>query len=300
MRDVVRILFEVLVFAGIPLAAFATGLRVKDPFWLWKRPRLLGRSLLAVLVVVPVVATLLVELLRPSVLARAGIIVAILSVGMGAPNMLKRSAAPGTRSAYEVGLDVVLLSLAILYIPAAIALHGAFFHHQVRIDPAQVARVVLFQMLVPLALGIAFARIWPRLVDQVGRLAGRVVHIALAIIVVFALLVTWRRLFEIGAGAWLTCAVVAASAIAIGHLFGMGQREIRPALVAFSVLRFPGLAVVIVAAVGERGRVLMPVVLAYVLTSAVLLAVYGSVSTARARKRPEAPLEPAAPAGHRT
>lgn len=292
MKDSLPTLLRVLLVA-IPLAAFVTGLRASDPFWLWKRPGLLVRSLLAILLVVPVVDVLLLELLRPSPVIRAGIVVSVLSIGIGPPNALKRTRAQGPSAAYEVGLDLVLLPLAILYVPAAVALHGAIFHHSIRLDPGDVARVVLLKMLIPLALGIAFARLAPRLVDRVSRYAGLVVLAALLIVIAVVLFVTGRSLLEIGLAAWLICAVTAACAILIGHLFGAGEREYRPTLAAFSVLRFPALAFLILAQIPE-GKTLIPVVLAYLLTSALLLAIYAGVSTSRARRQRPAPLERAA------
>ncbi len=40
--------FGLLVGIAIPLASFAAGLRTTEPLWLFRRPRLLGRSLVAV------------------------------------------------------------------------------------------------------------------------------------------------------------------------------------------------------------------------------------------------------------
>ena len=58
----------------------------------------------------------------------------------------------------------------------------------------------------------------------------------------------------------------------------------RPALAAFSTLRFPGFALVILAAI-PRGRELIPVVLAYVLTSTLLLAVYDRLTSPESEQR---------------
>jgi len=292
MTDALPAPFRLLLVA-IPLAAFATGLRTSEPLWLWKRRRLLVRSLLAILVVVPVVDLLLVELLQPSRLIRAGIAVSILSVGIGPPSAFRRTRARDAHVAYEVGLDVALLVLAIVYVPAAVALHGAIFDHPVRLDPAAVARVVLLQMLVPLALGMTVARLAPQMVDRVSLHAGRVAFAALLVVAVVALLVAGRSLIELGLAAWLACALAAASAILIGHVFGAADRQYRAALVAFSVLRFPGLAFLIVAQV-RLGHRLIPVVLAYLLASTLLLALYAGASASRARRQRPAHLEHAA------
>src|SRR5262245_43160921 len=110
-------LLETVVGIAVPLAALVTGLRSTDPLWLWKHPRLLWRSLLAILVVVPIVAVIIVEVIAPTdVLVRAGIVVAILSVGVGPPALMKQTQEdPKDVVRYEIGLNFALMALAVLY-----------------------------------------------------------------------------------------------------------------------------------------------------------------------------------------
>src|SRR5262245_38718809 len=85
-------LLKLLLAVGVPLASLATGLRASVPFWLWRRPRLLGRALLAILIVVPVLAAILLEVLAPAnVYVRAGVMISILSVGLGPADLLRRT-----------------------------------------------------------------------------------------------------------------------------------------------------------------------------------------------------------------
>ena len=79
--------------------------------------------------------------------------------------------------------------------------------------------------------------------------------------IVIALLATWKALLAIGGGAWLTIAAVALLALVIGHLSGGHDREQRSVLAAFSVMRFPALALLI-ASILPRGRQLLPFILA--------------------------------------
>lgn len=274
-------IFTVLIAVAIPLASFVTGLRSSEPFWLWKRPRLLARSLLAVLLVVPILTTILIEVLSPgSAVVRAGIAVSILSIGIGPPQMLKSSRHPTVTARYEMGLDVTLLGLAILYVPIAVALHGLVFSHPVKLPPAAVARVVLLQALVPTAIGIAVARLFPKIVAPVARYAELFVLGVLTVVVVVALIVAWRPLLALGAGAWLTCAAISMAAILVGHAMGGPTMETRTVLASFSAIRFPGLALLLVSMV-PGGRVLIPVILAYLMSSAVFVAAYRAATAKR-------------------
>jgi BASS family bile acid:Na+ symporter len=277
-------MLRVLVGVAVPLASFATGLRSTDPLWLWKRPRLLVRSLLAILVVVPLVEVLLAGVLAAgNVYLRAGIVVSILAIGIGPPNLLKRTRGSQEVACYGIGLNITLMLAAIVYLPLATALHGAVFHHQVIPPWTQVARVVLVQALLPFFAGVALARWVPRLAAPLERHAPQVVGAAMLTVVVVALLAVWRPLVGLGVRAWLVCALVAAVAIGIGHLAGGPGRDTRGVLAGFSAMRFPGLALLIAASVpGGRGAALVPVILAYVLTSGILVGLYQAAMGRRA------------------
>lgn len=193
--------FGLLVGIAVPLASFAAGLRTRDALWLFRRPRLLGRSLLAILVVVPVLAAVLLEVLSPGdVYVRAGVMVSILAIGIGPPDLMKRTHADAATMHYEVGLEVVLLPLAIVFMPVAVGVHGAVFGHEMRLSPWEVARVVLLQALLPFAAGLALAKLLPKAVEGVGRYAELFVTVAFAIVAIFALVVAWRALVGLGGG----------------------------------------------------------------------------------------------------
>jgi len=147
--------FKVLLAAAVALAAFGTGLqtwRVKR-MWPFCAPGLLWRSLLAVLVLVPLAAVVLVEVLRPALIVRAGLVVSIFAVGVGPLDELKRARAASPVLAYELGLDVMLLVASVVFVPAAVALHGLVFHHRVHVGLSQVGTVVVANALLPLAVG---------------------------------------------------------------------------------------------------------------------------------------------------
>jgi BASS family bile acid:Na+ symporter len=262
-----------LLGIAIPLASFVTGLRSTDPFWLWKHPRLLGRSLLAILVAVPALTALLLELVSPrSPEVRAGIMIAILSIGIGPPRLLKRARSKGETDRFEVGLNETLLPLAIVYLPLATALHGAVSPHELLLAPLPVAKVVLLQATLPFVLGVLVAKLFPHRA-ALARSAQIFVDVAMLIVVLFALVVAWKPLLRLGVSAWLTCSVIAMLGILVGHVLGGPGNENRTVLAGFSAMRFPALSLLLVSLVPGR-RALIPVVLAYVICSAILVAVY--------------------------
>ncbi len=276
-------IFGLLVGIAIPLASLAAGLRSKEPFWLWTHPRALAPALLALLLVVPVLTALLVEVLSPNdVYVRAGIMVAILSIGIGPPDLLERTHADAAPARYAVGLEMVLLPLAIVFMPLAVLLHGAVFQHDIELPVLKVSQVVLLQALLPFFVGLAVARFLPKHVEPLSRYAERFVKASMLLVVIFALLVAWRPLLGLGVAAWLTCAVIAVVAILVGHALGGPDHETRTLLASYSAIRFPGLALLL-ASVVPGGQILIPVVLAYVIASAALVGAY-RLATARATK----------------
>jgi BASS family bile acid:Na+ symporter len=307
-RTTLMDVFRVLVLVAIPLAAFATGLRAAyaDARWLLRHPGLLARALLAILIVLPVGAVIFLHTIAISPIVRAGLTIAIVSIGIGPPaafghvKMYVKAAVRDARTgpnesvAFEVGLNVVLLLLAIVYIPSVAAIHGAIFRHDLRLAPQAVAKVVLGRALMPLALGVAVGRFVPRAIAPIARWAGVFVQAVLVIVLAVALVATWHGLVGLGGRAWLTCLAIVLVEVAVGHLAGGPSPETRRVLASFSAMRFPALALLIAHLVPNE-REIIPVIIAYVLSSFVVITLHGALTTpgprGAARPRP-GPVEP--------
>lgn len=289
IRDILKLVLGIV----IPVASFATGLMAAkaDPLWLTKHPRLWLRSLVIILLVVPVGVVLSMEVLGTPDVVKAALTIAVISIGIGPPAAFKQARAHQEVVAYEVGLNLTLLALALVYLPLAVAVHGAIFHHTVALGVGQVAAVVLLKAFIPMVLGMVAGRLFPKVVAPFAKVAGIVVTVVLLALVVLALIKTRHQLLGLGT-TWLLCLGIVAGGIAIGHIAGRKEPETRGMLVAFSAMRFPALALLLVAA-APRGKEFIPVVLAYVLCSFVLVAVYQGM-TARRKRGEHAPL-PATP-----
>jgi BASS family bile acid:Na+ symporter len=293
MRETLLPILKAVIGIVVALAAFATGLRAAsaDPLWLLRRPGLLARSLLTILVVVPVGAVLFLEAVGAPPLVQAGLTIAVVAIGIGPPAAFARTKAADAALSYEVALNVLLMLLAIVYIPAFVAVHGAVFHHHLRLAPRSVAGLVLGRALVPLFVGVAVGRLAPRFVVPVRRVAGVFVEVVLLAIVVLAVVATWGALVELGGRGWLMAITIALGAILLGHLLGGPEPGPRRVLASFSAMRFPALALLL-ASIAPRGHAFVPAILAYVLASVVLVAVYGAL-TSRAHHGPAGQSPPA-------
>jgi BASS family bile acid:Na+ symporter len=275
-------MLKAVIGVAIPLAAIATGLRASsvESTWLFKRPGLLLRSLLTILVILPVCAMLVLHFFHAPPVVAAGIMIAVVSIGIGPAAAFNQSKSKDVSVPFEIGLNVVLLAVAIVFIPVFLSIHGALFHHDVRIGFWQVAYVVFTRALIPLGLGMALGKIFPRAAERAAKYAGAFVTIVLLAVVAVALAATWRTLMGLGIRTWLICAAIVAVEIAVSHAAGGPTPATRRTLAAFGVIRFPALALLLASA-APRGREFVPVIVAYVLVSAVVVALYGGVSAAR-------------------
>lgn len=256
----------------IPLAAFTLGasVRVGDGRGLWRDWRLLARSLFAILIVVPLFADLATTLLGVPVEVRAGLMIAVVAIGIGPITGLRHTEKGTADQSYAVGLDVTLLVLSVGYLPLMTLIHGVLHQQSIRVHPGEVAVVVFTRQLLPIAAGILIGRKAPR----IAPIAARIVHIALLVVVAIVALPLVRLVAHVPPSAWWTAALVAVGALTVGHVLGGPARETRVVLASFSVFRFPALALLIASRLPHRER-LVPVVLVYVLVGSVAVALYG-------------------------
>ena len=187
---------------------------------LWGRPAQLFRDLLAILILVPAWVLALVLILPVTPIVRAGLVIATLAIGIGPMASMKRMGptAPTAREALE--LNIVVLAISLAFVPLAFALLAALFHRDVFIGVGAVAKVVLGRALLPLLLGLGAARLFPRFSASKGPLLMKIVNLALLVLVVIALLVSWRRMIAIGGVGWIVCAAAVVGSLIIGHLLG--------------------------------------------------------------------------------
>jgi BASS family bile acid:Na+ symporter len=288
MRQTLLEVVQLAVRLVVPLFAFAVGLGAGEarPGWLWRRPGLLLRSLLAVQGVVPVLAVVVVKVLPLGQPLSAGLLVVALSAG---PVMaIARSRRGGTDQSYAFNLDVWLLATNLVFVPAAVSVLGAVFQKDLHFGVLDVARVVLPLQLLPLAAGALVGRLWPGFSRRAVRPLSVGATTVLAALGVVLLIGLARPMLALGGLRLLVLAAFSLLAVATGHLLGGPTEGTRRVLATFSGMRFPALALAL-ASLSPVGQEVLPVVLAYLLFTALVLTVYALLG----RKLP-APHVPAA------
>ena len=243
--------------------AIGLGSTPADFGYLWRRPALFVRSVFAMYVAVPLAALAAVRLLDLPLPVKAAILV--LAISAGAPLLPKRLMALG-RESYVFSLVVTSSLLAVVTVPAWLAVLGPLFGRESTIAPRAVAAVIAKAFLGPLAAGMLLRRPLSRVAD---RLSDRILKGggALLLAAALGLLAAHARLLvEIG---WVPLAALAgmnAVGLAIGHLFGGPDPANRTALAVACATRHVGIAML--AASTAPGPRVIALVLAYLLASA--------------------------------
>ena len=206
-----------LLKASVTVIVFAIGMdsTLKDAAYLWRRPGLLLRSLLAMYVLVPLAALALVKLatLQPGV----EIALLVLAVSAGAPLLPRKLLAIGD-GAYIFSLVVISSVLAIVLVPAWLALLGPQFRHPVDLESGKIAWVLSKSFFLPLVAGMLVRGLAPVLAEQFSSQLMGIAGLVLTFSAIVLLGLHWDVLLDVQWTGVLALAMLIVMALAIGQL----------------------------------------------------------------------------------
>lgn len=290
-------LLPLVLQASIAGTVLALGLRTRrhDVLSLFREPGKLARSLLAMLVVMPLLALAMAAALplHPAVeVALVG-----LAVSPVPPLLPGKALKAGGRTSYVVGLLFATALVSIATVPLAVHTAGAITGAPRSLAAGRIAGVVLASVLVPLLLGVVIHALAPALAAR----AVRPVALASTLLLVVGLQPLFPALWQpmlalVGNGTLLAIAAFAGAGLAVGHLLGGRDREDRVVLALSTAARHPMVAIAAATTLFPGHRDVAPAVLLYLLVSALLTAVYLRGTTpAPARHPPQPPPRPPRP-----
>ena len=253
------------ISVGIIILAIGMDSTLKDATHLWRRPGLLLRSVLAMYVLVPLAALALVKALTLAPGVEIGLLV--LAVSAGAP-LLPRKLLHIGDGAYIFSLVVTSSLLAIILVPAWLAVLGPQFGRPVNLDASRVGWALAKSFLLPLAAGMLIRWFFPAFAERIVNRLMAIAGLVLTACSLALLILHWDVLLDARWGGVLTLAALIAIALAIGHWLGGPTEEDRTALAIACSTRHLGIAVLIAASLpGPRTAVIIAV---YILTSAAI------------------------------
>ena len=215
----------------------------QDATYLFRRPALLGRAVLSMSVVMPLVAAGLAAIFSYPFEVEVALVA--LAVSPVPPLLHRRQLKVGGRREYVVGLLFAMSVLAIILVPLTVVILDRFFGATALLAPAAVAKIVLTTILLPLAAGMTIRR-WLPAAEKVSRPIMNVAFILLLGAALVLLYVVWPTTQSyIGHGEVLVLAALAAIGVAVGHLLGGPLAGDRTTLALATATRHPAVALAV-------------------------------------------------------
>jgi BASS family bile acid:Na+ symporter len=270
--DLIRV--AVLLSIALIVIGFALLSTWREATCLFRQPSLLLRSLLAMNVIVPLFAIVLVKFfeLRPAI----EIVLICIAVSPVPPFLPQKQRKVVGNHEYIYGLLGATSLLSIVLVPLTIALIGAAFSREVHVSPGAVTRVVAFTVLIPFAVGLLVHHLKP---DLAVRLSGPLTKAGMALLVaalVPILIKMWPGIIAlVGDGTLLAIIAFVAVGLAAGHLLGGPAASTRSVLALATATRHPGVALIIATAnFPDDKQTILPALLLYLVVAAIASAPY--------------------------
>jgi BASS family bile acid:Na+ symporter len=286
----VQLVVKIVLVLSIFLSMFGLGLATRRGalLYLFRHPALLARSLVSMYALVPLFALTLATGFDLHPALQAALVA--LAVSPVSPLIPGKELKAGGRDAYAIGLLAITALLSVALVPLAIQLMGRAFGVSPAVPPAEVAKVVLATVLVPLALGILVRRLARSFAERITHRTQVVAMVLLALGALPLLIKVAPAMGRlIGDGTVVAITGMVAAALGIGHLLGGPAPQDRMVLAMSNASRHPAVALTAAAVAAPEQRVAGAILL-YLLISSVGAAFYARVLQHRGAREAEMPL----------
>jgi bile acid:Na+ symporter, BASS family len=283
---------EILPFvlrASIVMTIFAVALDAEpgEGRSLFRRPEKLVRSLVAMNVVMPVFAVIVVALFPMAPVVK--VVLVALSVSPVPPFLPGKAQKTGGSESYVIGLLVSASLFAIVLIPLTLWIVSLIFQVEMHLDMPKIIVSILTTVLVPLTIGILIRQFFPHVADLIARPLAILASILLAITALTAIAGVWKLIVSlIGSGAILAFLAFVIVGVFVGHMLGGPEEEDRTVLAFATASRHPAIAIAIAASYFPQPKLATAAVVLYLFVS-----IIATIPYAQWRKRQLVPSHPA-------
>lgn len=264
-------LFITLSLAGLVLTV---GLKSDkgDLIYVLRRPKLLGKAFVAVDVIPPLAAALLVWALPIDPIVKAGIM--LMAISPVPPLVPGQELGVGARKEYAYGVYVAMALLTILVVPTVFDLTARIFGHDKTLPFIVIAKTILTGVLIPLGIGLLIGRLAPKFAKAAAPWVYRLSMLLVVLAFLPVLVVVWPAMMHlVGNGTLLAMAVIVVVCLGGGHLLGGPEPVDRATLAIAASVRHPGIAILLANTAFDDKRVVAAVLL-FMLTSLVVGTLY--------------------------
>ena len=227
--------------------ALGLGTTIEGVRHLLRRPGLLGRSLLAIFVIVPIVAVILAHAFDFPHAAEVAVIA--LAISPLPPLIPRNLIVAGRRASYSAALMAAVALLSIMIVPLLAELIGRYLGPSFAMSPLRVTGVIAATVLLPLVAGMAVRALRPVLADRIELPASVVGAVVLRLATLALLFTSLHAVWALIAnGMVVAIALLVVVGLAGGHLLGGPEPDRRAVLALAGASRHPAIALAIAAA----------------------------------------------------
>lgn len=232
------------LFASIFTMKLGQGLDIKpeDLRYLQGRWGLMLRSLLTVIVLMPIATLIIILLLRPS--PGMAVALSILAASPAAPLMTMSARRAGGHSGYSASLQLALAVLSVISVPLILVMMASVLGFKANVNPIHVARQVATAQFIPIGLGILIGTKSDKLTKLGHTLAGIATILTTAIVVVI-IVVMHKAFMQIDIRSFAAILLTVAAELFLGHMMAPRVPEMQATLAMETAFRNPGLAMFI-------------------------------------------------------
>lgn len=268
-------LIPLLIKISITICVFAIGLKASfsDSTYLFRKPALLAKALLAMNVIMPLFAVVVAMTFELNAPVRIALVA--LSVSPIPPIMPNKALKSGGSEDYTIGLLVASAVVATLLIPLTMEIFERVSGISMQMRARDVALIVLTSVLLPLVAGMSVRVLWPDFAERWAALIGMVATVLLGLACLPILFTSVRAILTlIGDGTLFALAAFAIVGIIVGHLLGGPNPDDRGVLALAASVRHPAIALAIAHANFPGQKLAGAVILVYLILSSIIAAPY--------------------------
>ncbi len=262
-------LFPIFVKVTLFTLMLAIGVNFsKEKFiFLWRDLNKLLRSLLAVIVLVPLIVILLLWVLKLP--PESATVLALLAASPGAPLTTKRSEMAGVSTPYSTSLQLTLAILAVIITPLTVSLFDTIFDLSIKVTAINIAKQVIQVQFLPIGIGVLLQKIQPQLTEKISKPLTILANILFIIMVLIILPVAISLIFKMDLLSIIAIIITALASLLIGHFLGGTDLHERSALAISSIARNIGLVLFILLLNGVA-KPFIPALISYTILGAII------------------------------
>lgn len=269
-KPILLILVKTTIFSL--MLAIGLNLSLEKMLSLWRKPALLFRALLAVVVLVPLVVILVLQLfnLPPEVMTG----LAFLAASPGAPLSTKRSQIAGARFRYSASLQLTLALLAVVITPLTLAIFNTLFERlSENVTILEVAQQVAMVQFLPVSLGLLIQKFAGKFAEKIAQPLTLMANSLFLLLAILVGLFGFPILLKVWGLPLVAILIMVIASLGIGDALGGPEDDKRSILAISCVARNVGLAFFI-AILNDVQQQVLPTLLAYLILGAALGVLY--------------------------